>query len=60
MSKQYQAEFPIQKTQKRLNCVLDLDNSIISSLSLKEIKKIKNIDKRKLDYQTMEGYELLW
>lgn len=56
MSKSYKVEFPTQKPVNKINVLLDLDNSIISSLSLKEIKKIKNIDKRKLEYQTMEGY----
>ena len=44
------------KNSKKLNCVLDLDNSIISSLSLKEIMELKNIDSRKLNHKTMEGY----
>lgn len=56
MSKRYKAEFPNRTNQTRLNVLLDLDNSVISSLSLKEIKKIKGIDNRKLDYKTMEGY----
>ena len=56
MSVSYHAEFPIKNSGRRISVVLDLDNSIISSLSLKEVKKLKNIDKRKLDYKTMEGY----
>lgn len=55
MSKLYNVEFP-NKKGSRLSVILDLDNTLISSLSLKEIKKIKNIDKRKLEYHTMEGY----
>lgn len=55
MSKSYNVEYPTKKGS-RIQIILDLDNSIISSLSLKEIKKMKNIDNRKLDYHTMEGY----
>jgi hypothetical protein len=50
----YHIEFP--QNNKKLQVVLDLDNSIISSLSLEEIKKMKNIDSRKLTYHVMEGY----
>jgi TFIIF-interacting CTD phosphatase-like protein len=61
MTKGYHVEFPreevsLKKEGDRINCVLDLDNSIISSLSMAEIKKAKSIDKRKLTYHTMEGY----
>jgi TFIIF-interacting CTD phosphatase-like protein len=55
MSYKHEEEFTIGN-KKKLNCVLDLDNSIISSLSLREIKKMKNINARKLTYHTMEGY----
>lgn len=37
----------------RLNLVLDLDNTLISSLSFREVKKVKH---RKLIYNDMEDY----
>lgn len=41
---------------KKIRVVLDLDNTILSSLTLAELKKIKNIDKRKLKSKVMDGY----
>lgn len=40
----------------KLNLVLDLDNTIISSVSQAEMKKIKKIEERKLQYEDMEQY----
>ncbi len=37
----------------KINLILDLDNTLISSVTMKEFKKIKN---RKLKYKTMENY----
>jgi len=46
----------LKKDIPRLQVVLDLDNTIISSLSMREVKKLKNIDNRKLNYKTMQDY----
>ena len=40
----------------KINLVLDLDNTLISSISTREMKKIKSIDKRKLQYKDMDSY----
>ena len=40
----------------RINIVLDLDNTLVSSISFKELKKIKNMDKRRLKYKDMDEY----
>lgn len=41
---------------EKLNLVLDLDNTLISSLSLKEMTKNKGIKIRNLQYVDMENY----
>jgi hypothetical protein len=40
----------------KINLVLDLDNTLISSVSFKELEKIKNIKDRKLNFKEMENY----
>lgn len=40
----------------KLNLVLDLDNTLISSISINEMKRISNIKNRKLDFKVMEKY----
>jgi TFIIF-interacting CTD phosphatase-like protein len=37
----------------KINLVLDLDNTLISSISFREMKRLKNLDKRKLKYKVM-------
>lgn len=41
---------------RKLNLVLDLDNTLISSISFLEMKSLKNIKKRKLTYKIMTNY----
>lgn len=40
----------------KINLVLDLDNTLISSISMKEMKRLKNIKSRKLQYKDMDSY----
>lgn len=40
----------------KINLVLDLDNTLISSISFREMKRLKNLDKRNLKYKVMEKY----
>ena len=38
----------------KINLVLDLDNTLISSISFREMKRLKNLNKRKLKFKVME------
>jgi len=42
----------------KINLIFDLDNTLISSISMKELKqkKLKNIDSSSLHYDLMDGY----
>ena len=40
----------------KINLVLDLDNTLISSISNREMKRLKNIKSRKLKYKDMDSY----
>lgn len=40
----------------KINLVLDLDNTLISSISNRELKQMKNINSRKLEYKDMDSY----